>query len=325
LRETDWIETFVLKRAGDRSSTDFLGPGDDAALLPPIADECTVLSVDALIEGQHFRSDWLDDRALARRLLRSSVSDLAAMGARPRGFLLSIETPELPGRVGDQFWRGIDEECQQLDLQLLGGNVARSGEALALHCTCVGTVAAERQWRRSGACAGDVLVVTGNPGRAAQARERIASGEDLGATDPWSAPQPRLQFATTLAGALAQADGHRQPAAIDISDGLMLDLKRLCEANHCCARIDIGALVEPDGSPLTEQVLGGGEDYELLLAIEPAAWPILEQVAAQTGTAIHQIGTFTAEAHDQIEVWNGEQKIGAGDVGWDPCAASKNQ
>jgi len=72
-------------------------------------------------------------------------------------------------------------------------------------------------------------------------------------------------------------------------------------------------------------VLGGGEDYELLLAIIPAAWPILEQIAAQTATVMHQIGTFTAEAHDQIEVWNGEQKIVAGDLSWDPFAASKNQ
>ena len=108
MRETDWIETFVLARTAKDPPADFLGPGDDAALLPPQGDDCFVVSVDALIEGQHFLGDWLDDEGLARRLLRSSVSDLAAMGASPRGFLLSIETAELPGRVGHVDTRAVE-------------------------------------------------------------------------------------------------------------------------------------------------------------------------------------------------------------------------
>ncbi len=320
MRETDWIETFVLARTAKDPPADFLGPGDDAALLPPQGDDCFVVSVDALIEGQHFLGDWLDDEGLARRLLRSSVSDLSAMGASPRGFLLSIETAELPGRVGQMFWQGIDAECVVLDLQLLGGNVVKSSGALALHCTCIGSVAPDRQWRRSGAVAGDLLVVTGNPGQAAQARERIARGENLGGQDPWTSPQPRLLFAAALSSALADASQQRQPAVIDISDGLLVDLKRLCAANHCSGRIDIGALIETAGSPLPEQVLGGGEDYELLLAIPASAGEILEQVAARTKTPIHEIGTLTPEAVERVEVWIGDRKQEPRQPGWDPFA-----
>ncbi|MEE2883191.1 MAG: thiamine-phosphate kinase [Planctomycetota bacterium] len=323
MTETEWIETFIQPRANKGLRSDWLGPGDDAALLPLDDSECSVLTVDALVEGQHFRTEWLDDSGLARRLLRSGVSDLTAMGARPRGLLLSIETPELPGRVGETFWDSVDQECQLLDLKLLGGNVVATDGPLALHATCIGSVGIGREWRRNGASVDDLLLVSGYPGRAAQAREQIAAGQSFAGKDPWTAPEPRLLFAATLSTLLAQEAPQLLPAVIDISDGLLLDLKRLCQVNGCGARIDIGALLEPVGSPTADQVLSGGEDYELLMAIPSSARSIVAKAADETGTPWHEIGTLTANQDQQIEVLIQGSDLTPENQGWDPFSGKK--
>lgn len=314
----EWIDTYIAPRKVSNTTTDWLGPGDDAALLPCQDQEHCVLTVDALVEGQHFHHDWLDDQGLARRLLRSSVSDLTAMGAEPRGVLISIETSELPGRVGDDFWQSIDQECQLLNLKLLGGNVARTTGPLALHATCAGSVGIGREWRRTGASVGDLLLVSGAPGRACQARERIEQGNKPPGEDHWTCPQPRWLFARALSNLIEQEMPDSLPSAIDISDGLLLDLKRLCQSNHCGAQIDIESLTRSVDSPSARQILSGGEDYELLMAIPASMKPLVQIAAKQTETEFHEIGLLTAATNSEIEVLNGLQPWDPEKLGWDP-------
>ncbi|MGE4619185.1 MAG: thiamine-phosphate kinase [Planctomycetota bacterium] len=325
MTELEWIETFILPRTNRNSQHGILGPGDDAALLPIPAGETSVLTVDALVEGQHFLDHWLDDQTLARRLIRSSVSDLAAMGARPLGFLLSIETAVLPGRMAEAFWQSIDQECDQLGLTLLGGNVTRTEGPLSLHCNCIGSVTAGREWRRSGALAGDLLIVTGNPGMAAHARQQIHQGAHFDGQDCWSSPTPRLGFSAALARILAEDPSQRPPAAIDISDGLLLDLQRLCRANRCGANVDISPLTGGEKAPLVQQIISGGEDYELLLAIAPESLDRLKRAARETETPWHLLGTLEQRGSQQVELWNGNIKESTDNPGWDPFVTGQQQ
>ncbi len=318
MTELEWIETYIVPRTRSDDVTSWLGPGDDAALVPGHSGEYGVLTVDALVEGQHFQHPWLDDAGLARRLLRSSVSDLTAMGARPGGVLLSIETPDLPGRVGDCFWRSIDRECQLLEVNLLGGNVTRTSGPLALHATCYGTVQIGREWRRSGASEDDLLLVTGNPGLAAQARQQIEEGHDFDGDDRWTAPEPRISFARAFSDRIARESTQQLPVAIDISDGLLLDLQRICQTNQLGAVIDIVDLTGKPDSPSANQVLSGGEDYELLLAIRPAIRRWVQDAAEQTGTELHEIGILTRHESAEVEVFNDGQRWNPENPGWDP-------
>ena len=319
MTELEWIEKFIAPRS-DQHDAGQLGPGDDAALAPALGDDRAVLTVDALIEGQHYLDHWLDDQTLAKRVIRSSVSDLAAMGATPVGFLLSVESAKLPGRLGDQFWLAIDEECRDLDVQLLGGNVTRSEGPLSIHCTFLGSVTAGQEWRRSGAQTEDLLVVTGHPGHASRARQEISWGIQTAANDRWSEPIPRVDLAAALA-AVPPPD-RIVTAAIDISDGLLLDLRRLCQASGCSASIDIGALVTEDISK--EMVLSGGEDYELLLAIHAASMTNFEEIASDQGTDWHLLGTIKDGTDGDVEVKIDGQSLKSDELGaefsagWDP-------
>ena len=315
--ERRWIETFITPRGTAAAALGALGPGDDAALVGVAADEEVVLSVDVQIEGQHFENHWLGDDDLARRLLRSAQSDLAAMAARPIGFLISIESADLPGRVGEPFWRAIDEELALLEAPLLGGNIARSDGPLSLTCTAVGAVPRALALLRKGACPGDLLLVTGAPGAAATQRRQIAAGTPTSPTGPWLRPPVRLAEARWL----VDVAGAR--AGIDISDGLWLDLQRLLAASGVDGEIDIGPLVNP--SLAVEDVLAGGEDYELLIAAPPPALELCGEFEARFGVPLRAIGVVTPRESGDVDrppamklTIDGKGFDGPTTGGWDP-------
>ena len=319
MNEQQWIETYILPRSDQSDPTS--GPGDDAALFQSPQGYSSVISVDSLISGQHFLLDWIEDwhppEVLATRLLRGSLSDLSAMGATASGILLSLECEELPGYFGDSFWNGIDEEMSSYSVKLLGGNVTRSSGSLALHATVVGHVEAERCWRRDRAQTGDWIGVTGHPGKAAQALTRLRRGELISEGDPWRSPASRQLFARQLVKKL-----QRPASAIDLSDGLGLDLKRVCQASRVSAEIDLTELTSVSDAPTHQQIIGGGEDYELLLSVDPADIPMVEKVADETGTAFTWIGQITDPGHESPTLrWmsHGKEILSeAGQSGWDP-------
>ncbi len=317
MNEDQWVETYISPRC-QRPGDHWLGPGDDAAIAPWSHPKRPVLTVDAMLEGQHFLDHWLDDASIARRLLRSTISDLHAMGAVAVGILISIETPQLPGRVGEQFWKSIDEECQHHQMHLLGGNVARSDGPLSLHCTALGRLVVESPWLRSGARPGDLLAVTGDPGSAACARHRIETGEETADDDHWRWPRCRRSLVEAI------ASEERQiciGAAIDISDGLLLDLSRLCRSSGLAARLQHDSMRMLEAGPGLQQLLHGGEDYELILTVPPASRSTLERVAASTATPLHWIGTVEKGPAGHIEsTGSGSLETMETIEGWDPFA-----
>lgn len=248
-----------------------LGIGDDAALLsPPTPGRGLVASCDALVEGRHFLPGAAPED-LGWKALAVNLSDLAAMGAVPRHALLALTLPEGDPDWLEAFLDGLLGLAEAEGVTLVGGNLARGPRQIVV--TVLGEVKLADALRRSGARPGDRLWVTGTLGGAAAALAAEREGRFV--PEAWQRrlrrPEPRLRVGQALAG-LAHA-------AIDLSDGLLLDLARLCEASGTGAELELHALpCAPGLDALPEEarwrfVLGGGDDYELLVALPPAVDP----------------------------------------------------
>jgi thiamine-monophosphate kinase len=260
-----------------------LSIGDDAAILKASAAG-SVLSVDAQVEGVHFKRDWLSLRQLGARALASALSDLAAMGAAPRAALLSIIcSDELTDQELYELIDGAAYAQARYGCAIVGGNLAR-GAQLSITTTVIGA-APDRPMTRSGARPGDGLYVSGTLGSAALGLELLKRG--LAERAPGHAERWRVPAARIAEGLRAAQHAH---AAIDVSDGLLQDLRHVCVASSVGCVVDVAALPQPAeaalalelGLNLERLALCGGEDYELLVA---AAQPPL-------GGDFTRIGTF---------------------------------
>lgn len=265
--------------------------GDDAATLPGAE---TAITVDQQIEGVHFPTG-LDARVVARRLLAVNLSDLAAMGAEPRYAFLAVSSP--PDRDIKGFLQALLKASKGANVELAGGDLAR-GSVLSATLTLVGTKAPRGNWvRRGSGRPGDRLWLGGPVGQSALGRHLLAAGADFQqsrvqlppdlASDPGLAraarqavrrhllPSPQIELGFWLAR-------RARAAAIDISDGLSLDLHRLCRESG------LGARVQAEELPLTKRfqdlcdwlnlrpldlALAGGEDYCLLFALPASVRP----------------------------------------------------
>jgi thiamine-monophosphate kinase len=273
---------------GARGAGVALGIGDDAALLRLRAGEELAISTDACFESVHFRLRSESPRTLGRRALAASLSDLAAMGARPLGCLLALAAPgALPVRTAEALVAGVLDEGRRHGCPLVGGNLSRARE-LSLTLTVVGAVARGRGLRRGAARAGDRVFVTGTLGGAALERARAERGRGR----IRRVPLPRLRAGR----ALARLPG--RISCIDVSDGLAADLAQLLAGRPLAAEIDTARLPVPRGfraacarAGLDPEALasGGGEDYELLFTVGPrarsAAW-----LARRLGVRVTEIG-----------------------------------
>ena len=273
------------------------GPGgldllDDAALLAPPPGRELVLTVDAMIEGVHFLSDDPPD-LVGRKLLRVNLSDLAAKGAAPLGYLMTVSARrEMPDAWFASFAAGLYADQRAFGIALLGGDTTSTPGPLSLSLTAIGHVPPGGMVRRAGARPGDGVWVTGTIGDGALGLRAIRGDvADPGGTlaDRYRLPRPRLGVA---------ARAHVR-AAMDVSDGLLQDLGHLCRASG------IGAQIEAASVPLSkaaaaagpawfETCVTGGDDYELLLAVGPEQEEALRSAASANGTSVSRIGQFVA-------------------------------
>lgn len=274
---------------------------DDCATLKAEAGEELVLKTDAIAEGFHFFSDdnW---HHVAQKALRVNLSDLAAKGATPAGYLLSLALPEhwSEAQLAD-FTGGLAEDQRTFDVSLLGGDTIRSPKGLVITITVIGRVPEGRMARRGGAQAGDRLYVSGTIGDAALGlllrltpgtAERLAlsAGTVEHLADRYLLPRPRVGLIPAVS---ACAHG-----AMDISDGLVLDATRMAKASDVGIDIELAAvpLSNAAGEIITAdpaqfpRALTGGDDYELLLSIPPDAIGRFEAMARDAGIAVTPIG-----------------------------------
>ncbi len=273
---------------------------DDAAILKSSADEL-VVTTDAIVEGVHFLPDDPPD-TVARKALRVNLSDLAAKGAAPAGFVLTLAL-----RTPDDVWlmafaRGLGEDATEFGCPLLGGDTVSTPGPLMISITAFGRVPAGKMVRRSGAKAGDRVVVSGTIGDAALGLALLkgAAATTLGADEGamligrYRVPQPRI--------ALAQAVRDHASAAMDVSDGLAGDLAKLCAASEVSAAIDAqsiplsgpGRTLLSSGAVSIESIVSGGDDYEILCTIPENRFDAFTEAAKLAGVPVTSIGTIIA-------------------------------
>jgi thiamine-monophosphate kinase len=273
------------------------GPGaldlrDDAALLSPPPGRDLVLTVDAMVGGVHFLPDDPPD-LVARKLMRVNLSDLAAKGATPFGYLLTVSAPKAtPDAWYAGFAAGLATDQAIYGAMLLGGDTTSTPGPVTLSLTAIGHVAAGAAVHRFGARPDDGIWVTGTIGDGALGLA-VATGRLADPTghllDRYRLPQPRIGLA--IAGVAS--------AGMDVSDGLVQDLGHICRASGLAATIEAARVPLSDaaraaGPTWLTTALTGGDDYELLLAVPPQREAALEAAAQAVGMAVTRIGAFHA-------------------------------
>jgi len=259
-----------------------LGPGDDCAVTTPEAGRELLLTTDASVEGVHFRLDWMGAEAVGRRAMTANLSDVAAMGGRPRWALLALAAPrDTPRDTLLAIVRGAARSAAHEGAPVVGGNIAGTGGPLSVTITLAGDAPAGTAVRRTGAEPGDELWASGRPGAARVGlllHERGLTGLRGAAPflDAFQRPLARVALGDELrARGLARA-------MIDLSDGLAQDLGHVLEASGVGARLDAASLLAGLGDGFAAVCarleadpvavsLEGGEDYELLFAARPGA------------------------------------------------------
>ncbi len=279
----------------DRHFRPLAGPGslgldDDAALLSPQPGHELVLAADAMVEGVHFLADD-PPHDLGRKLLRVNLSDLAAMGADPLGYLLTLCVPaHRDDRFFAEFTRGLATDQRFYGIGLLGGDTTATAGPLSMSLMIVGQLPTGTAIRRSGARPGDTLWVTGTIGDGALGllalRGEVADPQGILA-DRYHLPRPRVGLA--IRGIAT--------AAIDISDGLLQDAMHVCRASNVsleieAARIPLSEAARALGDIPLETCLAGGDDYELLIAAPHEAQTDLAAAASRHGCELTPIGHF---------------------------------
>jgi len=309
------------------------GIGDDAAVVRNASSKDTVLTADLLVEDIDFRRTTTPPFLLGHKALAVSLSDVAAMGARPRWSMLSIGVPEdvWHSEFIDNFYDGLLSLAGRYDVQLIGGDTSRTSEKIVIDSTLIGECNSGQAISRGGAKPGDLIFVTGTLGGAAGGLRLVERGahladQNLTASDTDSLdhlllrhlrPEPRVGWGMVL------GQERLATAMIDISDGLSSDLNHLCEASG------VGAFIEATRIPVDANVvdlsgrraldplqlaLHGGVDFELLFTVTPERATKLPRRV--DGVAITRIGEVREHSHG-VKIAEGTRVWDLGPGGWD--------
>ena len=256
--------------------------GDDAAVLQVPAGEKLVVSTDTSLEGVHFRRDWLDHFEIGYRATAASLSDLAAMGARPLGLMIALTLPEADRHEARTIATGIRDGAAAVLCPIVGGDLS-SGKCLSLTITALGSVA--RPLSRAGAKPGQRVYVTGRLGGPAAALRAWHAGKVPTDADRarFAHPVPRIDAAIGLAERGATS-------AIDVSDGLIADIGHIAAASRVTIEIDLDRIPRLEGvSPL--EAASSGEEYEIVVTGPEVD---VVQFSSEFGLDLTEIGRVVA-------------------------------
>lgn len=294
----------VIRRYFAPLSRDFPGAlqlTDDAAIFDIPAGRQVVVSNDMLVADVHFPADATAEQ-VAEKMLGANLSDLAAMGATPYCYTLAIAwTPAQNTDWISGFAAALQTLQQTFGLSLAGGDTVRTPGPLTLSVAIFGHVAPGEGLRRAGARAGDLIYVSGTIGDAflgLQAHRNISSltGKDRDwVLSRYHKPSPRV--------ALGMAAGHLATAGIDVSDGLLADLSHILSASSVGAAVNISKIplsaaakkAIDGGEASVLDLAAGGDDYELIVTVPPAAKKDFVQSAREAGVSVSEIGEITPD------------------------------
>lgn len=256
--------------------------GDDAAVLQVPAGEKLVVTTDTSVEGVHFLRAWLNHFEIGYRATAASLSDLAAMGARPLGIVIALTLPEDDKREARAIAHGIREGASAVLCPIVGGDLT-AGKSLSLTITALGTV--ERPLSRAGAKVGQSVYVTGHLGGPAAAVRAWRAGKEPGEADRarFANPVPRIEPAIGLAERGATS-------AIDISDGLTADVGHIAAASKVRIEIDLERIPRVAGVTAFEAA-ASGEEYEIVVT---APRIDTDQYREEFGLELTEIGRVVA-------------------------------
>ncbi|MBL4666646.1 MAG: thiamine-phosphate kinase [Sneathiella sp.] len=278
------------------------GLTDDAAVMSVASGLEMVITKDAMVAGVHFLENDSPEN-IAKKLLRTNLSDLAAMGAKPVSYLLATAWPDTCDVAWiRRFANGLSEDQKKYNVSLIGGDTVKTSGPLTLSLTLLGTVETGKSLRRNGAKAGDLVCVSGTIGDAALgllvALQKLAISDDsekkflLGR---YFVPDPRVLLGSALTGIAS--------SCIDISDGLLADI------GHICRQSNLGAVIERSKIPLSpatqnvilkdpalgERILSGGDDYELAFTVSKERYSEIVRKAKILNINISVIGEMVCE------------------------------
>jgi thiamine-monophosphate kinase len=271
--------------------------GDDAAVLDVPMGERLVVSTDTSVEGVHFSRDWLNSFEIGYRATAASLSDLAAMAARPLGILIALTLPEGNKQEAREIATGIREGASAVLCPIVGGDLS-SGKDLSLTITALGSTS--RPLARSGARVGQRVYVTGRLGGPAAAVRAWRAGKEPTESDRarFANPVPRIEPAIGLAERGATS-------GIDVSDGLMADVGHIAAASKVCIEIDAGQIPRVNGvTPL--EAASSGEEYEIVVTA-----PEIDtgQFSEEFGLDLTEIGRVVAGTTGIVLMQGGERII----------------
>lgn len=313
MSEFDWIARYFAPLAAKEG----LGLTDDVALFSPNANKELVLTTDAITAGVHFFADD-EPSSIAQKLLRVNLSDLAAKGAEPRGYLLSLLMPsDIDETWLEGFVTGLASDQARYGIYLYGGDTSRIDGPITANIMAIGEVEKGKMLRRSGAQVGEVLYMTGGVGNAAlglKIREnKLEFNQYL--LDKYLYPRPRLDVGQQLIGIAT--------ACMDISDGLVQD------AGHLAKVSGVGLIINTSQLTLSREardvlniddsyykiMLTGGDDYELLFTAPLAAHDTLMELSEETQVTITAIGNVVEG--EGVSVLDDEgEKLEFDRIGW---------
>ena len=295
-----------LKERCHTSSVVRLGIGDDCAMLQLPPGEVLLTTTDMLMEGVHFRRDWTGMLSLGRKSAAVNLSDLAAMGATPRGLLLAIAIPDdISDADLDLFFEGFLEVCHANGAVLAGGDTCAAKVGLSISVTALGSAPEAAVVRRAGAAPGEHIYVTGSLGDSALALQWLIEDREI----PSELLTSHLEPTARVAIGMALAEAGIPSAMIDVSDGLLADLGHILLASQVGACIEVDRLPQSpalcasarDDQSLINLALTGGEDYELLFMAKPEMEREIARLAGQCDLPITRIGTIL-EGSGEIEL-----------------------
>jgi len=294
LDEFELIQRFFGRQATDPAVR--IGVGDDGAVVQPANGLELVTAIDTLVEGVHFPAG-LDADAVGYRAVAVNLSDIAAMGARPRWMTLALTLDEADEAWLERFASGLFAAAEPHSVSLVGGDTTHGAQKVVT-IQINGDAEAGSSLRRAGAVPGDLVFVSGSFGDAAAGLSFITNndtvtGEKRALADRFCRPTARVAFGQALTGVAS--------AAIDVSDGLYADLHKLLQASG------VGGVIETESIPLSRELktccgdnaalqfaLTGGDDYELCFTAAPVHEKVVSGLAAQCHCRVTRVGEVIA-------------------------------